>query len=374
MSAVTLNRITLVLAIIGLFIAGVLSYSHLINYVPPCGPSGGCEKVAIHPSSYWFGIPVAYFGFGAYLTMVALAIMRGLKGPLTHKKLAIASFAVTASGVVVSIFLTYYSITVINATCLWCMGSLVTMILSFFFTAALAQKDAEVTPGSTLDLKLGVGLIIIAMIGVGVVGIAMKKEGVPLVKLYENAPEDSFVPPRAHIMGNKNAPITIVEFGDLLCPACKAHFVDMTKFANESNGRIRFVFRHFPMFQIREHRMSYQGAVLSEIASESDKFWPYLTGVYQFPNEEVSDVTPFAQVLDNLQIPSKKAIDRSTDIKDPAFMRVYNDMKDGNHLGVNGTPTFFVLAPGVKPKAVGFQDLKNVLDSEPYKSVVANAR
>lgn len=371
MSAVTLNRITLVLAVIGLFVAGVLSVSHLMNFAPLC-LNNGCEKVATHPSSYWFHIPVAYFGFGAYLTLAALAVVRGVKGLAATKQLSMLGFVISAIGMLVSIFLTYYALTVIKATCIWCMASLGTMFLSFLFHAALAQKEPEDTPGSSLDIKLGAALVVIAVLGIAGEGNAMKHQGIPIIKTYMTAKVFRFVPEDAHIMGNKDAPITVVEFGDLLCPGCKAHFPDMSNLANQSNGKIRFVFRHYPMIMIREHRMSYQAAVLSEVASDEGKFWPYVTQVYQIPDGDVGDASPFTEILKNLQIDPDKSLARSTNIEDPAFKRVYKDMEDGKYLGVTGTPTFFILANGVPPEAAGFNELEAKLDAEPYKSILAN--
>ncbi len=337
--------------------------------------NGGCEKVAMHPSSKWLGIPVAYFGFGAYLSLAVLAAIRGLKGLANTRNLSYLGFAISASGMVVSIFLTFYALSVIRATCLWCMASLATMFLSFFAHAMLAQKDPEPTPGSGFDLKFGSVLAVIALLGTAGEGYVMQKGGIPIRKVYENAPVAEFMPPDAHFLGDKDAPVTIVEFGDLLCPACKAHYPDLVDMATKSGGRIKYVFRHYPMYQIKEHRMSYQGAVLSEIAAEKGKFWDYVTEVYQFPNQEIDSVQPFADVLKEVGIKPEPAVERSVNVDDAAFKRVYADLQDGSHLGARGTPTFFVLAndPSIKPKACNFNELVSLIDAEPYKSLMAHA-
>src|SRR4029453_3472575 len=56
----------------GLFAAGVLSAGHILKLPVPCGSSSGCVAVASDPSSRFAGIPIAFFGVGAYITILFL--------------------------------------------------------------------------------------------------------------------------------------------------------------------------------------------------------------------------------------------------------------------------------------------------------------
>src|SRR6266700_42950 len=56
----------------GLFAAGVLSAGHILNLPVPCGSDSGCVAVASDPSSRFAGIPIAFFGVVAYITIVFL--------------------------------------------------------------------------------------------------------------------------------------------------------------------------------------------------------------------------------------------------------------------------------------------------------------
>ena len=58
-----------------------------------------------------------------------------------------------------------------------------------------------------------------------------------------------------HSLGPVNAPVTVVEYGDFECPNCKqakpAVEIMLRRFENE----VRFVFRHFPIFDIHSHAL-----------------------------------------------------------------------------------------------------------------------
>ena len=87
MRAIWLNRVISLLTFGGIFVAGVLSVSKYLKVIPPCGGSDGCFTVANHPSSMWFGIPVAYIGLLTYLGLAALAIGRSHVGILKDRRL-----------------------------------------------------------------------------------------------------------------------------------------------------------------------------------------------------------------------------------------------------------------------------------------------
>jgi uncharacterized membrane protein len=68
----TLRRVTAVLALVGIGIAGYLTWVHYAGLEPVCvGGGGGCERVQ---SSRWAelaGIPVAVLGLAGYVAILA---------------------------------------------------------------------------------------------------------------------------------------------------------------------------------------------------------------------------------------------------------------------------------------------------------------
>ncbi|MBI2672220.1 DsbA family protein [Candidatus Woesearchaeota archaeon] len=141
------------------------------------------------------------------------------------------------------------------------------------------------------------------------------------------------------VIGDKNAPVTIVEFSDFQCPFC-GRFFSQTLPSIEENyinpGKVKFVYRDFPLNSI--HPFAQKAAEASECADDQGKF------------KEMHDKIFSNQVslsLDNLKIWAKDIgldTNKFNDCLDSGKQasEVGNDEKDGLALGVQGTPAFFV--------------------------------
>src|SRR3979411_2629649 len=66
-----------------------------------------------------------------------------------------------------------------------------------------------------------------------------------------------------HVRGPAHAPITLIEYGDYECPHWAASYPIVNRVEMHFQGRMRFVFRHFPLTEVHPH---------SEIAAESAEF------------------------------------------------------------------------------------------------------
>ena len=113
-----------VLSVIGIGVAGYLTYVHYADVEPICsaGPDGGCAKVQASDQSMLLGVPVALLGLGAYITLLVCAVIEAewsrMLGALT-----------ALIGVGFSAYLTYESVFQIEATCQWCLTSSTLMVL-----------------------------------------------------------------------------------------------------------------------------------------------------------------------------------------------------------------------------------------------------
>jgi uncharacterized membrane protein len=118
---VTLRRVTAVLALVGIAIAGYLTWVHYNGLEPVCvGGTGGCEKVQSSEWAELAGIPVAVLGLVGYVGILAtLALPEDLGAP------AAAFLALVGFGF--SMWLTYVEIVKIEAICQWCVASAVVM-------------------------------------------------------------------------------------------------------------------------------------------------------------------------------------------------------------------------------------------------------
>jgi protein-disulfide isomerase len=85
--------------------------------------------------------------------------------------------------------------------------------------------------------------------------------------------EDLAVPvgPADHVLGSANAPVTLVEYGDFECPNCKQAAPLLRQLVEKSDGRLRLVFRHYPLEEVHPHALL--AAEASECAAEQQRFW-----------------------------------------------------------------------------------------------------
>jgi uncharacterized membrane protein len=120
-----------VLALLGIFVSGYLSLYKLgyLGFIQ-C-TTGGCETVQSSRYAMLMGKPVALWGLGAYLLLLALALA-GLQPRWARARwVGIAIFAVAAAGVVFTAYLTYLEAYVIHAWCQWCLVSAALITLIF---------------------------------------------------------------------------------------------------------------------------------------------------------------------------------------------------------------------------------------------------
>lgn len=94
-----------------------------------------------------------------------------------------------------------------------------------------------------------------------------------------------------HIFGNKNAPISVVEYSDFECPFCKRFHPTMTRLIEEYPDDVRWVYRHFPLTSI--HSRAVGAAIASECAAQlggNDIFWQFIERLFDNQNRLGTDL------------------------------------------------------------------------------------
>jgi uncharacterized membrane protein len=113
-----------VLALLGIGIAGYLTYLHYAGGSPYCiAGGGGCEEVQESEYAKLAGIPVALLGIVAYSALFVTAIV---PGPIS----ASAGAGLALAGVVFSAWLLYAQLALIEALCQWCVANDVVITLA----------------------------------------------------------------------------------------------------------------------------------------------------------------------------------------------------------------------------------------------------
>ncbi|RUP10391.1 MAG: DsbA family protein [Hyphomicrobium sp.] len=138
-----------------------------------------------------------------------------------------------------------------------------------------------------------------------------------------------------HIEGRRNAPMTLLEYGDFECPYC-AETYPVIKAVQDTIGLdMRFVFRHFPLTRLHPH--AEHAAEISEAANTIDRFWEMHDILFE--NQTALDDT-------HLLIEAR-AVGLDDETARMAFEGRYadhikKDFRGGVRSGVNGTPCLFV--------------------------------
>ncbi|MDP2651454.1 MAG: thioredoxin domain-containing protein, partial [bacterium] len=92
-----------------------------------------------------------------------------------------------------------------------------------------------------------------------------------------------------HILGERGAPVVIIEYSDLECPFCKVFHNTMKEVVRAYDGKVAWVYRHFPIAQL--HSKAGKESEATECAAEqggNTAFWSYTDEVYKRTNSNDS--------------------------------------------------------------------------------------
>lgn len=161
------------------------------------------------------------------------------------------------------------------------------------------------------------------------------------------------------ILGDPNAPVTIVEFGDYQCPYCKRFFDDVEGRIREEyikTGKVKMVYRDFPLEQI--HPFALPAALAAECARDEEKYWAYHDALFERQAK--------LQTLDFAALAGELGLDRAVFKKCVDGKKyegeVRKDYNDGVAAGVTGTPTSF-LNGRIMPGALPYETFKAAIDT-----------
>jgi uncharacterized membrane protein len=125
----------LVLSLVGIGVAGYLTYVHYEGLKVLCLSSGGCETVQASRYAKLGGVPVALLGLLGYIGILISLAIRGELG-------RIAAFGIALIGFGFSVYLTYRELFTIKAICQWCVSSAVLMTVLLVLTTIRVLRQA----------------------------------------------------------------------------------------------------------------------------------------------------------------------------------------------------------------------------------------
>lgn len=139
-----LEKIFLGLIVLGLIVAGYLTWTHFADAPVICTPGGGCDTVNKSAYAYFppsWGVPVALVGLVGYIAIAGMWFMRW-QNPTLRSKLDMGLFIATLVGVIFSGYLTAMELFVIHAICWWCVTSAVVITVMFGITVVKLWNGA----------------------------------------------------------------------------------------------------------------------------------------------------------------------------------------------------------------------------------------
>lgn len=148
------------------------------------------------------------------------------------------------------------------------------------------------------------------------------------------------VRPDSDKISSGSGAVTLVEFSDYQCPACGAYYRIVKQLISEFKDSMTFVYRNYPLPQHPNARLAAQAA---EAAGRQNKFWEMHDILFTKQSDwssaaNVKDV--FIQYAGTLQLNTDQ-FTKDTDASD-IKAKIDEDVNDGNAVGINATPTFFL--------------------------------
>lgn len=141
--------------------------------------------------------------------------------------------------------------------------------------------------------------------------------------------------------GNPEAEVTLVEYLDFQCPACRAYHPLVKQLVDEYGDRVQFVARHFPIINIHPNAMASGRA--AEAAGRQGKFWEMHDKLFELQEEWASVRNPeehFVRYAEELGLDKERF---ENDYDDGALADKIEDSRlTAASIGVTGTPTFFL--------------------------------
>jgi len=133
-----------VVALLGLGVAGYLTYIETQSVEAICGPVGDCNAVQNSSYARVLGIlPVGILGLLGYISILMAWIIQKLRDDRWADYARLAMLGMALFGTLYSVYLTYIEIWVIEAVCVWCVSSAVLIAVLMLLSVQPAREALD---------------------------------------------------------------------------------------------------------------------------------------------------------------------------------------------------------------------------------------
>ena len=156
--------------------------------------------------------------------------------------------------------------------------------------------------------------------------------------------------------GDKNAPVTVIEYSDFQCPFCRRVQATLAGLASEYEKEIRWGFKDMPLSAI--HPEALRAAHAGRCADDQGKFWEFRARLFE---QDVFTDGTFTDLAKELKIKDGALLEcMNSGRHENAVMADFNEARS---FGIDGTPAFLIngiLFTGAQPIEV----FRNAIDRE----------
>jgi protein-disulfide isomerase len=299
-------------AAIGLGVSSLL----LVQYLSPehslC-THGGCASVRQSAYAYPGGIPTPVFGIAYFLAVIALSL-----APLRNQRKLVLSL--TAVGAAAALGFVALQATAIGAWCEYCLAADGTALIVFGLAVSLIK-----VPRPEVGKKQWVIFGVIAASAVSL--------GVTAPMMTRTAPYQKGMPPEIRAL-QVDGKVTVVEFMDFGCPACKAQHARFTRAFGDQRSSINMVYKHVPLSMHRGAKDAARAYLCAGDTATAKKMADDF-----FAAEELSPA--IARRIAEKHGVEMAAFDTCV-ASDETRTRLESDHNLAGELGVRGLPTFWI--------------------------------
>lgn len=147
-----------------------------------------------------------------------------------------------------------------------------------------------------------------------------------------------------HIYGSPDAPVTLIEYSDIECPYCKSAHPVIKSIVDNSGGKVKWVYKHFPLTSIHPKALPF--AAITECVAKTkgnDAFWKVLDSLMANGDEK----SALALVGLNIGMLNSCLTDESV------VNKIQEGVNQAADLGVGGTPYILINGPKGTEKIPG---------------------
>lgn len=203
-------------------------------------------------------------------------------------------------------------------------------------------------------------LAVVAVAGIGAIAWQTQRSGPSATQFVNVVPGEA----EGYLMGDPNAPVTIMEFADFECPAC-ANWATIQKpdvvqrLLETGQANLRFF--DFPLTNIHPNTVAAHTA--AACAADQNKFWEMHDALFRGQPEWAGKSRPerfFERYARDLGLDVgtwEQCYESGTHTP-----RIMGNAREGERLGVRSTPTF-VVGRRLVPGSISYDEIKALVDS-----------